>query len=88
MSERIERIESERARVGHVYVLTPKGQDDIAFLLGEVKKLAAQIADLHKWRSQRRQMIRDGWNVEFDRESGHELWVRDDPPLADDGSGG
>ena len=48
---------------------------------GRVERLKAQIAGLHKWRSQRRQMIRDGWNVEFDRESGHELWVLDDPPL-------
>jgi len=31
--------------------------------------------------SERRQRIRDGWNVDFDRETGHELWVLDDPPL-------
>ena len=44
-------------------------------------RMEKQLAELHKWQSQRRQRIRDGWNVEFDRETGHELWVMDDPPL-------
>ncbi len=39
------------------------------------------VATLNKERTDRRRRIRAGWNVEFDRETGHELWVLDDPPL-------
>lgn len=42
----------------------------------QVKELRAAVAE-------RRQRIRDGWNVSFDRESGHELWFIDDPELPD-----
>ncbi len=48
----------------------------------EVERLEEVIADIGKAASERRQRIRDGWSVEFDRETGHELWTLDDPPLA------
>ena len=48
----------------------------------EVERLEEVIADIEKAASERRQRIRDGWSVEFDRETGHELWMLDDPPLA------
>ncbi len=44
------------------------------FMISEIDRLEGVA-------SERRQRIRDGWNVEFDRETGHELWVLDDPPL-------
>ncbi len=47
----------------------------------KVERLEAVIADIEKAASDRRRLIRDGWNVELDRETGRELWVLNDPPL-------
>jgi hypothetical protein len=41
----------------------------------------AKVRELVAEKSARRQKIRDGWNIEFDRETGHEMWVLDEPPL-------
>ena len=81
----LEALLDEARQSDQIHANFVKMHDDNVALLddqdAELKRLKAQIVDLHKWRSQRRQMIRDGWSVEFDRESGHELWVLDDPPL-------